>query len=81
MGRTGVGQRDLHRRGQYAQDWNRDFNFKWGYSFNCFTATGHTSALEKPGGPAIKMSRTTVPEGENPQITTENSVSPTSVEI
>lgn len=56
------------------QDWNRDFNFKWGYSFNCFTATGHTSTLEKPGGPAIKMSRTTVPEGENPQITTENSV-------
>ena len=56
------------------QDWNRDYGFQWGYSFNCFTATGHTSTLEKPGGPAIKMSRTTVPEGENPQITTENSV-------
>ena len=40
-----------------------------------FTATGHTSTLEKPGGPAIKMSRTTVPEAEgNPQITTESSV-------
>lgn len=62
------------------QDWNRDFNFKWGYSFNCFTATGHTSTLEKPGGPAIKMSRTTVPEGENPQVTTENSVFTASVE-
>lgn len=62
------------------QDWNRDFNFKWGYSFNCFTATGHTSTLEKPGGPAIKMSRTTVPEGENPQITTESSVFTASVE-
>ncbi|MFR3919506.1 MAG: InlB B-repeat-containing protein, partial [Hominenteromicrobium sp.] len=62
------------------QDWNRDFNFKWGYSFNCFTATGHTSTLEKPGGPAIKMSRTTVPEGENPKITTENSVFTASVE-
>ena len=62
------------------QDWNRDFAFKWGYSFNCFTATGHTSTLEKPGGPAIKMSRTTVPEGENPQITTENSVFTASVE-
>lgn len=62
------------------QDWNRDFNFKWGYSFNCFTATGHTSTLEKPGGPAIKMSRTTVPEGESPQITTENSVFTASVE-
>ena len=56
------------------QDWNRDYGFQWGYSFNCFTATGHISTLEKPGGPAIKMSRTTVPEGENPQITTESSV-------
>ena len=62
------------------QDWNRDFNFKCGYSFNCFTATGHTSTLEKPGGPAIKMSRTTVPEGENPQITTESSAFTASVE-
>ena len=61
-------------KGSMPQDWNRDFAFKWGYSFNCFTATGHTSTLEKPGGPAIKMSRTTVPEGENPQITTESSV-------
>ena len=56
------------------QDWNRDYGFQWGYSFNCFTATGHTSTLEKSGGPAIKMSRITVPQGENPQITTENSV-------
>ena len=62
------------------QDWNRDFAFKWGYSFNCFTATGHTSTLEKSGGPAIKMSRTTVPEGENPQITTESSAFTASVE-
>ena len=57
-----------------------DFTFKWGYSFNCFTATGHISTLEKPGGPAIKMSRTTVPEGENPQITTESSAFTASVE-
>ena len=63
-----------------SQDWNRDFNFKWGYSFNCFTATGHISTLEKPGGPAIKMSRTTVPEGKNPQITTESSAFTASVE-
>ena len=56
------------------QDWNRDYGFQWGYSFNCFTATGHTSTLEKSGGPAIKMSRITVPQGENPQITTESSV-------
>ena len=56
------------------QDWDRDYGFQWGYSFNCFTATGHISTLEKSGGPAIKMSRITVPQGENPQITTENSV-------
>ena len=62
------------------QDLIGDFEFKWGYSFNCFTATGHTSTLEKPGGPAIKMSRTTVPEGENPQITTESSAFTASVE-
>ena len=62
------------------QDWNRDFAFKWGYSFNCFTATGHISTLEQPGGPASKLSRTTVPEGKNPQITTENSVFTASVE-
>ena len=62
------------------QDWNRDYGFQWGYSFNCFTATGHTSTLEKSGGPAIKMSRITMPEGENPQITTENSVFTTPVE-
>ena len=67
-------------KGSMSQDWNRDFNFKWGYSFNCFTATGHVSTLEKPGGPAIKMSRTTVPEGENPQITTESSAFTASVE-
>ncbi len=67
-------------KGSMPQDWNRDFEFKWGYSFNCFTATGHMSKLEKPGGPAIKMSRTTVPEGENPQITTESSAFTASVE-
>ena len=67
-------------KGSMSQDWNRDFEFKWGYSFNCFTATGHISKLEKPGGPAIKMSRTTVPEGKNPQITTESSAFTASVE-
>ena len=54
-----------------------DFEFKWGYSFGCFTAAGHVSTLEKPGGPAIKMSQTTVPkveEGEALTTTTESSV-------
>ena len=54
-----------------------DFAFVWGFSLNNFTATGHSANLEKSGGPAIKMSRTTVPEtkeGEAPQITTESVV-------
>ena len=56
---------------------DRDFAFTCGYSINGFTGMGHSSVLEKPGGPAIKMSRTTVPEkkdGKPLKITTENSV-------
>ena len=59
------------------QAMDTDFGFRWGFSINNFTATGHISTLEKPGGPAIKMSQTTVPEvkeGEAPQITTESVV-------
>ena len=59
------------------KDWNRDFIFTWGFSLNNFTATGHISTLEKPGGPAIKMSQTTVPkvsEGEPLELTTESTV-------
>lgn len=54
-----------------------DFDFTCGYSINGFTGMGHSSVLEKPGGPAIKMSRTTVPEKEDGKplkITTETSV-------
>lgn len=54
-----------------------DFAFTCGYSINGFTGMGHSSVLEKPGGPAIKMSRTTVPEekdGKPLKITTETSV-------
>lgn len=54
-----------------------DYNITCGYSINGFTGMGHSSVLEKPGGPAIKMSRTTVPEekdGKPLKITTENSV-------
>lgn len=56
---------------------NRDFAFTCGYSINGFTGMGHSSVLEKPGGPAIKMSRTTVPEkkdGKPLKITTETSI-------
>ena len=58
------------------KDQIRDFTFTWGYSFNCFTAMGHKDNLEKSGGPAIKISRTTVPyvsDGTTPTITTESS--------
>ncbi len=65
------------------EDWNRDFAFTWGYSLGCFTAMGHVSNLEKRGGPAIKMSQTTVPkveEGEPLTTSTESSVFTASVE-
>ena len=57
-----------------------DFNFTWGYSLNGFTAMGHSATLEETGGPAIKISRTTVPQGENPKITTESATIAASVE-
>ena len=65
------------------KDQIRDFTFTWGYSFNCFTAMGHKDNLEKSGGPAIKISRTTVPqvlEGETPKITTGSTTITASVE-
>ena len=52
-----------------------DGSFTWGYNLNAFTSMGHRAMLEASGGPAIKTSRTTVPqvpEGETPKITTEN---------
>ena len=60
-----------------------DFAFTWGYALSNFTAIGHISNLEKPGGPAIKMTRTTVPEtaeGETPAVTSESSVFTAAVE-
>ncbi|MGI5981325.1 MAG: S-layer homology domain-containing protein [Dysosmobacter sp.] len=50
-----------------------DPRFTWGYYLNGFTSMGHRAMLEETGGPAIKLSRTTVPEGEDPKITTESS--------
>ena len=55
------------------EQFTRDFDFRWGYYLNGFTSMGHSAMLEEPGGPAIKLSRTTVPEGEDPKITTESS--------
>ena len=56
-----------------SEQFTTDFNFTWGYSINGFTAMGHSAMLEASDGPAIKLSRTTVPEGEDPKITTESS--------
>lgn len=55
------------------EQFTRDFDFRWGYYLNGFTSMGHSAMLEETGGPAIKISRTTVPEGEDPKITTESS--------
>ena len=55
------------------EQFTRDFDFRWGYYLNGFTAMGHSAMLEASDGPAIKLSRTTVPEGEDPKITTESS--------
>lgn len=59
-----------------SEQFTTDFNFTWGYYLNGFTSMGHSAMLEETGGPAIKLSRTTVPEvpkGETPKITTESS--------
>lgn len=53
-----------------------DPRFTWGYYLNGFTSKGHRAMLEASGGPAIKLSRTTVPQvpkGDTPKITTESS--------
>lgn len=55
------------------EQFTRDFDFRWGYYLNGFTSMGHSAMLKETGGPAIKLSRTTVPEGEDPKITTESS--------
>lgn len=60
-----------------------DAIFTWGYDLNAFTSMGHRAMLEASGGPAIKLSRTTVPEvpkGETPKITTGSTIITASVE-
>ena len=49
-----------------------DLYFEWRYVMNNFTGMGHSETANSPGGPAIKMDRTTVTEsGEK---TTKSSV-------
>lgn len=67
---TTVGSIRVEENDQVAMG---DPRFTWGYNLNAFTSMGHRAMLEASGGPAIKLSRTTVPEGEDPKITTESS--------
>ena len=70
---TTVGSIRVEENDQVAMG---DPRFTWGYNLNAFTSMGHRAMLEASGGPAIKTSRTTVPQvptGETPKITTESS--------
>ena len=49
-----------------------DFYFEWLYVINSFTGMGHDETANSPGGPAIKMDRTTVTESGD--RTTKSSV-------
>lgn len=69
---TTVGSIRVEENDQVAMG---DPRFTWGYNLNAFTSMGHRAMLEASGGPAIKISRTTVPqvpEEGTPKITTEN---------
>ena len=70
---TTVGSIRVEENDQVAMG---DPRFTWGYNLNAFTSMGHQAMLEASGGPAIKISRTTVPyvsDGTTPTITTESS--------
>lgn len=70
---TTVGSIRVEENDQVAMG---DPRFTWGYNLNAFTSMGHRAMLEASGGPAIKISRTTVPyvsDETTPTITTESS--------
>ena len=65
---TTVGDIQMNRDALFGHD----FYFEWWYVINGFTGMGHGETANSPGGPAIKMYRTTVTEsGEK---TTKSSV-------
>lgn len=65
---TTVGDIQMNRDALFGHD----FYFEWWYVINDFTGMGHGETANSPGGPAIKMDRTTVTEsGEK---TTKSSV-------
>ena len=68
---TTVGEIQLDRN-SFPEMFPYDFAFEWSYVMRSFTGMGHDDAANSPGGPAIKMDRTTVTESG--KRTTEKSV-------
>ena len=68
---TTVGEIQMDRN-SFPEMFPYDFAFEWGYVMSNFTGMGHADTANSPGGPAVKMKRTTVTEsGER---STEKSV-------
>ena len=68
---TTVGEIQMNRN-DLPERFDHDFYFEWSYGMSNFTGMGHDDIANSPGGPAIKMDRTTVTEsGEK---TTKSSV-------
>ncbi len=65
---TTVGDIQMNRDNLFGHD----FYFEWWYVINSFTGMGHGETANSPGGPAIKMDRTTVTESGD--RTTKSSV-------
>lgn len=65
---TTVGDIQMNRDALFGHD----FYFEWWYVINGFTGMGHGETANSPGGPAIKMDRTTVTESGD--RTTKSSV-------
>ena len=65
---TTVGDIQMNRDALFGHD----FEFEWWYVINSFTGMGHGETANSPGGPAIKMDRTTVTESGD--RTTKSSV-------
>lgn len=68
---TTVGEIQMNRN-DLPERFDHDFYFEWSYGMSNFTGMGHDDIANSPGGPAIKMDRTTITEsGEK---TTKSSV-------
>lgn len=75
---TSVGEVQVDRDSFPGEAFPYDFAFEWGYYMSNFTGMGHGDTSGRPGGPAIRMSRTTVTESG--EMYTENSTITSSVE-